>query len=251
MLNRPQYPQLSNAELSHNDGKDKKSADGPCESEKQVNQSCRQLITDAHKDCDINKYDQVQPCSSSICVAEYLADHVAMDSMSSGDSANPSHKKSIDVAESSLSDLTDSKKTIKFDDENDMGKYEGTELEPPQIMSEKAAEYLQGKLIDYVKPAKNEEEQRKGQQPMNELLTMESDMSVDHNFKGQRYEDSCTQVTQNSAFYIYWGKDDCNCTPRPLSETIHIAQPYEDRGENVAAILHKPVGNITLHEPEV
>ena len=199
MLNRPQYPQLSNAELSQNDGRDKKSADGPCESEKQVTQSCRELITDAHKDSDINKYTQVQPCSSSICVAEYLADHVAVDSVSSGDAANPSHKQSIDVAESSPSDLTDSKKTIKFDDENDMGKYEGTELEP----------------------AKNEEEQWKGQQPMNELLTMESDMSVDHNFKGQRCEESCTQVTQNSAFYIYWGKDDCNCTPRPLSEIFY------------------------------
>ncbi|XP_059461739.1 CRC domain-containing protein TSO1-like isoform X1 [Corylus avellana] len=196
-LKRPQYPQLSSAELSHNDGRDKKSADGPCESEKQVTQSCRQLITYAHKDCDINKYAPAQPCSSSVCVTEYLADHVAVDSVSSGDSANPSHKQSIDVAESSLSDLTDSKKTIKFDHENDMEKYEGTEVEPPLVMSEKAAEDLQGKLIDYVKPAKNEEEQRKGQQPMNELLTMESDMSVDHNFKGQRCEDSCTQASEN------------------------------------------------------
>jgi len=193
MLIRPQYPQLSSAELSHNDGRDKKSADGPSESEKYVTQLCRQLITDAdaHKDCDINKY---------------LADQVAVDIVSSADSANPSLKQSIDVAESSLSELTDSKKTIKFDDENDKGKNEWTEVEPPLVMSEKAAEDLQGKPIDDVKPAKNEEEQRKGQQLMNELLTMESDVSVDHNFKGQRFEDSCTQVTQNSAFYICWGK---------------------------------------------
>jgi hypothetical protein len=208
MLIRPQYPQLSSAELSHNDGRDKKSADGPSESEKYVTQLCRQLITDAdaHKDCDINKYSQAQTCSSSGCVAEYLADQVAVDIVSSADSANPSLKQSIDVAESSLSELTDSKKTIKFDDENDKGKNEWTEVEPPLVMSEKAAEDLQGKPIDDVKPAKNEEEQRKGQQLMNELLTMESDVSVDHNFKGQRFEDSCTQVTQNSAFYICWGK---------------------------------------------
>lgn len=206
MLIRPQYPQLSSAELSHNDDRDKKSADGPGDSEKHVTQLCRQLITDAHKDCDINRYAQAQPCSSSGCVTEYLVDHVVVDCVSSADSANPSPKQSIDVAESSLSDLTDSKKTIKFDDENDMGKNEGTEVEPPLVLSEKAAEGLQGEPIDDVKSVKNEEEQRKGQQPMNELLTMESDESVDHNFKGQRCEDSCTQVTQNSAFYIYWGK---------------------------------------------
>ena len=47
-------------------------------------------------------------------------------------------------------------------------------------------------------------------------------------------------------------QDDCDYTHQSPSEPSQIVQLCEDRGENVAAIPHRPVGNITtLHDPEV
>lgn len=203
---RPQDLLSSKEEISCNDDKEKKSADDPGESKKSVTHLSRVFITDAHKDAEIKKYAQAQPCSSSGCVDEYFADPVELDTVHSADSANASLNQSSILPESSATGLPASKNTIKFDDKNDMGKDAETEVKAPLILSKQAQEDLHGKPAFDMKSLNTEEQQKGGRWPTDVWPTIESDFSVDHAFQRQQYEDASSQVTQNFAFYIYYEK---------------------------------------------
>ncbi|KAM3711469.1 hypothetical protein ACJW31_01G110500 [Castanea mollissima] len=215
LLKRPQDLLSSKEEISCNDDKEKKSADDPA-----------------------------QPCSSSGCVDEYFADPVELDTVHSADSANASLNQSSILPESSATGLPASKNTIKFDDKNDMGKAAGTEVKAPLILSKQAQEDLHGKPAFDVKSLNSEEQQRDGQWPTDVCPTIESDLSVDHAFQRQQYEDASSQNAGGGQ------QGGCDSTPQSLSKPSQIVQMCEDHGENLATIPCRPVGNLILCDPE-
>lgn len=163
---RSQYPQLSSAEASQNDSRDKKSTDCP---------------VDYGKDCDAKNSLQSEPCSSSGCVDEYLADFGEVDCLNTAYSDTASLKGTNNASKSLFSGSKESKVTaLKFDDKSGLCTDAATVVEAHHLL-EKAKKDILGKPKSDSELISVEEEQKDG--ASNKCLNIESGMHVSHAFQ--------------------------------------------------------------------
>ncbi|RVW54092.1 hypothetical protein CK203_080432 [Vitis vinifera] len=116
------------------------------------------LVAKVEKECDIKDSVQDQPCSSSGCVDEYLADTMEADSAISAHSADKKR-----------------------------------ELDASPALLEQAEDELQGKSAFNVKPVPTDGKQRGGERTSTEVLNVESNLSVDYASE-QLHESSVAQT---------------------------------------------------------
>lgn len=156
------------------------------------------LVAKVEKECDIKDSVQDQPCSSSGCVDEYLADTMEADSAISAHSAGSCLNQSNDALQSLQSGFTDSNNTTaRFFDKKNISVDKKRELDASPALLEQAEDELQGKSAFNVKPVPTDGKQRGGERTSTEVLNVESNLSVDYASE-QLHESSVAQVTADS-----------------------------------------------------
>lgn len=197
---RSQYPQLSSAEASQNDNIDKKSTDSPVDYGKSINILQRGLITDTKEDCDAKNSLQSEPCSSSGCIEEYLADFKDVDCLNTAYSDTTSLKGTDNASKSLFSGSKESKvAALRFDDKSGLCTDAATVVEAHLDLLEKTKKDIQGKPKSDAEPINVEEEQKDG--APNKCLNIESGLLVSHAFEENDCQNSHSEVTTR-AFHL-------------------------------------------------
>ncbi|XP_048332593.2 CRC domain-containing protein TSO1 [Ziziphus jujuba] len=239
-LKRSQYPQLSSAEATQNDNRDKKSTDGLVYSEESSSILQRGLITDSKKDFDAKDSLQSEPHSSSGCIDEYLADPGEVDCLNSTYSVSPCLKQIDDTSKPS----NDLKETIlTCDNKSGLRADASTVVEEHLGLLEEAKKDIQGKPTSDARPNIVDEEENDG--TSSECANIKSSLHVDHAIDKQDCQHS--QVKDRGCSH----QDDCNCTSQPLPESLQSVEAYEDFGENEnAGVSNGLVENMLFHGPK-
>ncbi|XP_043721665.1 uncharacterized protein LOC122669080 isoform X2 [Telopea speciosissima] len=201
-VKRPQFPHSSNAELSQADDSDKMVA------------GASDISSRSQKECDSKCSVQVQPCSPSGCVDEFLADPVdPEDSVNSIDSANLCLKQS-NGAPKALENSSSLKESIEKVNDN-IDNREGIDTEAVAAsltLLEKAEEEVPEKLLLPDNPVESEAEQQKdsGRLPgeyqcvISEKISAhgESDLSIQHDSVAQNDKNVVVQIAKDLSSII-------------------------------------------------
>lgn len=186
---RSQYPQLSSAEATQNDNRDKKSTDGLVYSEESSSILQRGLITDSKNDFDAKDSLQSEPHSSSGCIDEYLADPGEVDCLNSTYSVSPCLKQINDTSKPS----NDLKETIlTCDNKSGLRADASTVVEEHLGLLEEAKKDIQGKPTSDAKPNIVDEEENDG--TSSECANIKSSLHVDHAIDKQDCQHSQVKV---------------------------------------------------------
>lgn len=191
---RSQYQQLSSAEASQNDNRNKKTTDCQYDYGKSSDIVQRGLITDTKKDFDSKNSLQTEPCNSSGCVDEYLADPGEVDCLNSANSDTSSLEGTNNASKSLFSDSNESKVTaLKFDDKSGPSTDAVTVVEAHLDLSEKTKRDIQGKPKSDTELINVEEEQKEN--ASNEHPDNKSCLHVSHAFEEHDCQKSHEEVT--------------------------------------------------------
>lgn len=201
------------------------------------------LVAKVEKECDIKDSVQDQPCSSSGCVDEYLADTMEADSAISAHSAGSCLNQSNDALQSLQSGFTDSNNTTAtFFDKKNISVDKKREVDASPALLEQDEDELQGKSAFNVKPVPIDGKQRGGERTSTEVLNVESNLSVDYASE-QLYESSVAQTAGGN-------QDEPDCTPHLMPEALQIVRMDENCAQQAGEISNGPVENTVLHDPE-
>ncbi|KAJ7958753.1 Protein tesmin/TSO1-like [Quillaja saponaria] len=179
LLRRTQYSQSPSVESYQNENVGKRYDHH--DSKKSSSLLPNELVNDAQKDCDFKNYANTQSCSSSVCVDEYLADHVKVDCDNPVHSFEPEVKQSDEVPKSSVGGLNNLRESILTFEDKNVG---GENVRMPVVSSEQMLQ-----------------EERGVEQPHKEVPDLKSSLSLTLASQKQQFEESFAQGVRECEDY--------------------------------------------------
>ncbi|KAF8406973.1 hypothetical protein HHK36_006094 [Tetracentron sinense] len=212
-LKRNQYPRSSGSGFSLRDDRAKILTEGSDVYGTYHTQSTIGLIPCTQRKCDSKGSVQVQSCSSSGCIDDYLSDPMEVDYVNSADSANLCLKQVSNAPQALQSGCTSSNETITKLDYNgeDIRKDIETEVAASLTSLEQAEEDLLWKSLFHIKPVETKNMQSDGERASNECPNVisekvndlvESHLSLDFGSGTQHCNSLVAQVATESSALV-------------------------------------------------
>ncbi|KAI6680154.1 hypothetical protein NL676_034035 [Syzygium grande] len=191
-LDRIQSVQPSIEELSRHENRCKDKIEEASEEPNElVAQARDEAVTYDKGNFSTRDSSQAQPCSSSGCVDEYLADPVEVDCANSAHSVGHPRKEMENCSLSNVTYLVDN--LSKFDQDTNMDNEYGAEVNLPHGFSNERQEELQERLTCNQQPTEAEDEHDGGDKSTIECIKTVLDLSVENISKKRQSLDSVAQ----------------------------------------------------------